>query len=186
MCTSSQVGRTMINKSANMLKAIKLPLLLLLAIDVHGQQSNPLVALKKDTTINGISIYNMSITNNSDSILCVLRSLFVSLTLDAPQVFAPYGANSDFDDFTLEYSAIDTAHNFEVTPYIGELILPGQKLSFKIELLFSNKKKLGRLRFKYIYLNDLEYRKFMLEMRKVGSWYYKYTRHEKSVDLPNQ
>jgi hypothetical protein len=126
----------------------------------------------------------MSITNRIDSVLCILRSMFVSLTADTPLVLALDGKNPNFDEFNLGYSAADTGYNFEVTPYLGELILPGQKMSFKIKFLFSERKIPAQVRFQYIYLIDLDYRKLMMEMRKVGTWYNKYNRLEKLIEIP--
>jgi hypothetical protein len=89
------------------------------------------------------------------------------------------------DIFSLLYPAIDTDYTHESTPLVGELILPHQSLSFKLKLLLSDE-GLSRFDLEYIYLNDLVYKKFMLEMRRVTSWYLKYTRFQKWFALPGQ
>jgi len=33
-------------------------------------------------------------------------------------------------------------------------------------------------------MNDLDYRKYMIEMRNVSGWYNKYAQHGKPVDIP--
>ena len=160
---------------------------LLFTCNAFGQEGRLAVTFTKDETVkDSCCIYNMSIKNRSDSVLCILHSMFMSLTSVQPQVLSVFEKNMDFDDFSFQYSVGDTSYTFEVMPYIGELILPYQQLSFKIKLLWSDGRKPGRLRFEYIYLNDLSYRKFQEEMKQVASWYNKYTRMEKFIDLPSQ
>jgi hypothetical protein len=150
--------------------------------DANGN-AEPMVELRSDPTLKDKGIYDLSIANHTDSILCILCSGFISLTADNPQVLALNGHNPNYDIFNLGYSALDTGYDYEVARYIGELILPGQKMSFKIKLLFSERKIPAQVRFQYIYLIDLDYRKFISEMRKVGTWYNKYNRLTKLIEV---
>ena len=139
---------------------------------------------KDDTNKDSCCIYNMSIKNRSDSTLCILHSIFIRLTLGSPQGLALIKNNNNEENYNFQYSFKDTAYDLESSPFWGELILPHQTLSFKIRILPSNNDKTKHLSFEYLYLNDFSYKKFMGEMKHVGSWYYKYTRMKKSIDFP--
>jgi hypothetical protein len=159
--------------------------LILLHIAVLGQLREPKVSLKKDSSSKDAFTYHVLVSNRSDSILCILLSPRFDLTDGRTKVLAVFESISDMDIFSLRYPAIDTGYAYESIPLVGELILPYQSLSFKIKLLLSDE-DLSRFDLEYIYLNDLVYRKFMLEMRKETSWYLNYTKFQKLFALPGQ
>jgi len=143
------------------------------------------VTLAKDeSSKDSCCIYVMSIKNNTDSSLCILHSLFINLTSEKPQGLAVYSWDKKSEEYSFQYSFKDTGYTFEVVPYIGELILPYRKLLFKIRLLPFKNDKTKSVGFEYFYLNDFSYRDFMGQMKKVGSWYYKYNRLKETVPLP--
>jgi hypothetical protein len=178
-------GRIMINEF-NMFKLITISALLLTMVFVQAQKMEPMVAVTKDAAAQKFGIYQIVIKNRSDSILCILHSLTLTLTESQPQVLAMPDKNPDNDDFSLQYSADDTGRAYEVEPYLGEVVLPGQSLVFKVQPLFSDPQKPARLSFEYIYLNDFCYGRFLDEMKKVGSWYKKYSRSEAVVKIPTR
>jgi hypothetical protein len=143
------------------------------------------VTLTKDyVDKDSCHVYTMSIINNNDSSVCVLHSLFINLTSENPQGLAVYSADTNSEEYRFQYSFKDTGYNFEVVPYLGELILPYQKLTFKIRVLPSKNDKARTISFEYFYLNDFSYRDFMAQMKKVGSWYYKYNRLKEMLSVP--
>jgi hypothetical protein len=68
-----------------------------------------------------------------------------------------------------------------VPQYRASVILPFQKISFKILVPSSNKEKL--LLIDYFYLIDFSYRKFTRETM-IGWWYEKYHQLHKTTLLP--
>jgi hypothetical protein len=169
------------------MKCIKvLALLLIISCGTFAQQRDMLsVSLtKSDSGKDSCCIYVMSVKNNSDSSLCLLHSLFINLTSEKPQGLAVYSSDKKSEEYSFQYSFKDTGYTFEVVPYIGELILPYQKLLFKIRLLPFKNDKARTVSFEYFYLNDFSYRDFMAQMKKVGSWYYKYNRLKETLSLP--
>jgi hypothetical protein len=153
---------------------------------MSAQQKDILSATlaKDDNNKDSCCVYVMSIKNNSDSCLCILHSLFINLTSEKPQGLAVYGSDKKSEQYAFQYSFKDTGYTFEVVPYAGELVLPYQKLVFKIRLLPFKNDKARSIGFEYFYLNDFSYRGFMGQMKKVGSWYYKYKRLKETISLP--
>ena len=127
--------------------------------------------------------YEIAVKNESDSIVCMLHSLFIDLTTGAPQGVALYQKTEYQNSYSLHYSFKDTLYDFDPIPYKGEWLLPYQTLQFKIRIApVEGKQKY--LSFECFYLNDFCYRDLMKEMRHVGLWYTKYNRVEKRIELP--
>jgi hypothetical protein len=171
------------------MKYIKtLAFLLAIYCRTFAQQTDMLsVTLAKDGSHkDSCRLYTMSIKNNSDSSLCILHSLFINLNSEKPQGLAVYGSDKKSEEYRFQYSFKDTGYTFEVVPYLGEMILPYQKLLFKIRLLPFKNEKARSVSFEYFYLKDFSYRDFIGQMKKVGSWYCKYNRLIEKISLPTQ
>jgi hypothetical protein len=126
--------------------------------------------------------YEITLKNESDSIVCILHSLYVNLTSGIPQGLALYQKNEYKDSYSLHYALKDTLYDFDPPAYKGELILPYQILRFKVKTAFVEK-KIVNLSFECFYLNDLCYKDFLKDMKQVGLWFTKYKRVEKIIEL---
>ena len=169
------------------MKCVNMLVLLLLIFGRTFAQQKDILSVsltKSDSSKGSCCVYVMSVKNNSDSSVCLLHSLFINLTSEKPQGLAVYSSDEKSEEYSFQYSFKDTGYTFEVVPYIGELILPYQKLLFKIRLLPFKNDKARTISFEYFYLNDFSYHNFMAQMKKVGSWYYKYNRLKETLSLP--
>jgi hypothetical protein len=168
---------------------IKIKLLILLILLSHiswGQQIEQLrVTLSKlANNEDSCCVYSVIVKNVSDSTVCILHSIFLNLTSNKPQGIAVYQQGKSKVQYSLRYSLSDTAYNFESVPYRAECILPYQTLSFKIIIADTLNEKTKYLNFEYLYTPDFCYKNFMKDMRKMTSWYIKYRRLEKTLELP--
>ncbi|MBS1643400.1 MAG: hypothetical protein JST36_00030 [Bacteroidetes bacterium] len=111
--------------------------------------------------------------------------MFIDLTSSAPQGLALYQQDKAKEYYSFQYSIRDTLYNFESLPYRAECILPYQTLGFKIRVRQSLKKKDQQLSFEYLYEPDFRYNSFMKAMQKMTTWYLKYKRLEKIIELPH-
>jgi len=128
------------------------------------------------------SIYNVSISNFSDSIICVLHSRFVSLDVgNSPQALAATANNDDTVFYNLEQAVKDTFNTYEGLLYRGTIILPYLSLNFRIKVDGSSEKQI--LSIEYFQLFDIRYRKFEYE-ELLGRWHEKYNRSIKNILLP--
>lgn len=127
-------------------------------------------------------IYGISITNFSDSIICILHSHFILLSAgNSPQALAVTENEGKRESYLLTQSARDTLFAFEIPQYRASIILPYQMLNFKIQVAGSQKEQF--LSIEYFQIFDMCYRKFKNEML-IGRWYQKYHLLNKSVELP--
>jgi hypothetical protein len=167
------------------MKTTLLFVLILVNTNIVGQQTETLlINVSKSEVKDGFYIYDISVQNRSDSIVCMLHSIFVNLTADIPQGLALYIKSKDEEEYSLHRSFEDTTYDAEAMPRKGECILPRQTLNFKIKILQPTNNISKYLTVQYFYLTELCYKDFIKEMKnKVGSWYYKYNRLQKSVKI---
>ncbi len=144
-----------------------------------------LVTVSKNETVKvGFCVYDVSIQNRSDSIVCILHSIFMNLTTDIPQGLALYIKSKEKEEYSLHRSFEDTTYDAEAMPRKGECVLPHQTLNFKVKILKAANDTPEYLTIQYFYLADLCYESLKTEMKnKVGSWYYKYNRLKKSIKI---
>jgi hypothetical protein len=165
------------------MKAIVIILGLLLANRCLAQLE---VKVLKSAYTDDASVYEVSITNKTDSIACILHSIFLDLTskrlMGLP--LDEYQRVDTSDLFSLEFTYRDTLNTFESTVYRGECILPYQTLNFKVMVTDPPKGRVQKFSFEYFYTSDLCYRQFMQEMKMVGFWYRKYQRLRSATPLP--
>ena len=160
-------------------------ILILFNTYVIGQQAETLlINVSKNEIKDGYCIYDLSVQNKSDSIACLLHSIFIDLTADTPQGLAVYIKGRNKEEYSLHRSFEDTTYDAEAMPRKGECILPHQTLNFKIQILKSRDDRSKYLTVSYFYLTDMCYKDLKKEMKdKVGNWYYKYNRLKQSVKL---
>ena len=128
------------------------------------------------------SIFDLSITNYSDSITCILHSPAVFLGAGSGSQELAVTENSESRQvYNLKLAAGDTIYINEVLLYRASIILPYQTLHFKIRIPSSKKKQL--LSIDYFHLFDISYQEFEKEMR-IGRWYEKYHQSNKVILLP--
>ncbi len=87
-------------------------------------------------------------------------------------------------DINLNYSVKDTLYMADSYPYLGELLLPYHSLVFTIVFSEIDASPEAYFSFNYIYLQDLNYREFMTEMRKLTSWFKKYEVNKMMLEIP--
>lgn len=139
--------------------------------------------LKSEKKSDSCCVYNVTIKNLSDSITCILHSMFMNLKSSEPQGLPLHFQRTLPRFYSLGYSFRDTAFEFESTPYRGEFILPYQSLHFKVKIVPGN--EMGKqLSFEYLYVPDFCYKDFMKDMQQMTTWYRKYKRKEKRMELP--
>jgi hypothetical protein len=167
------------------MKTIPFFILFLIGTKIFGQQAESLlVNILKSETKDSFYICDISVQNKSDSIVCILHSIFMNLTADTTQGIALYFKNKEKQEYSLHRAFEDTTYIAEAIPQKGEVILPHHTLYFKIKILKTANDILKYLTIQYFYLTDLCYEDFKREMKnKVGSWYYKYNRLKKSVKI---
>jgi hypothetical protein len=142
------------------------------------------IEISKDssTTTESFSFYSVSITNFSDSITAILHSVHALLSVgNRPQELVVWENKGNKELYSLKQTVTDTLYTYEVPQYRASVILPFQKISFKILVPSSNKEKL--LLIDYFYLIDFSYRKFTRETM-IGWWYEKYHQLHKTTLLP--
>lgn len=165
----------------------KLFILLILAsynsISQSPEQLNVTV-LKSENDSDSYCVYRVSIKNASDSTVCILHSMFIDLTSSATQELALYQQTKAKEYYSFKYSMRDTLYTFESLPYRAECILPYQTLEFKIRVRQALKKRDQQLSFEYLYEPDFCYNSFMKAMQKMTTWYLKFERLEKIIELP--
>lgn len=140
------------------------------------------VIVKKEADLkNGFFAYRLQINNNSDSILCIPHSMFFDLneTQDYPRELAIYSHTNDKDYFDLNRATGDTSRDPQFYPAPADLLLPRQKLDILISLKDTKKEKIFIL--EYVPLFELDYRKFLHEMK--GNWLTKYKVIEKRTSF---
>lgn len=152
-----------------------------------GQQIRPLqVSILKASTDSGYAVYEVAINNKSDSVVCVLHSMFISLGDNSqPHGLGLYRKTKSEEYYSLHYSEQDTLYNFESLPYRAECVLPYRSLSFKIRVPYGGSKMKQQFDFEYLYMADFCYKEFVKSMQKMTTWYLKYSRIEKAVQLPD-
>jgi hypothetical protein len=139
--------------------------------------------IKSDKSGDSCCIYNVTINNLSDSVACILHSMFMNLKSSQSQGLPLHFQRTAQRFYSLGYSFRDTAFEFESTPYRGECILPYQSLQFKVMIVPGN--EMGKqLSFEYLYVPDFCYKDFMKDMQQMTTWYLKYKRNEKKIELP--
>ncbi len=137
---------------------------------------------KIDSKNDSFSIYELNISNYSDSITCILHSPAIFLGLGGePQELAVTEKTESNQFYNLKLSMRDTIYINEVNLYRSSIILPYQSLLFKIRVPISSKKQL--LSIDYFRLPDISYQKFEKEMEK-GRWYEKYHQFKNVILLP--
>jgi hypothetical protein len=165
----------------------KLLLLLILAgYNSFGQSAEQLkvTVLKAESNIDSCCIYSVAIKNASDTTVCILHSMFMDFTNSEPQGLALYQHDKGKEYYSFQYSTRDTLYTFESLPYRAECILPYQTLQFKLRVKQGLNKKDQQLSFEYLYAPDSCYNIFMKAMQKMTTWYLKYKRQEKIIELP--
>jgi hypothetical protein len=153
----------------------------------QNKESGLLVDVSKSSrNLKGRSFYDIKITNNTDSIVCVLHSLHLNLFSGKPQGLALNNETKEREEYRLYYSFKDTTYDYDASSilYIGECILPGRFLQFTVYVLSTDSKRKKDLGFEYLYLKDFCYREFVSKMQNVGSWYKSYNRLTRNVLLP--
>lgn len=150
-----------------------------------GQQKEQLqvTILKFEKSSDSSCVYYITIKNASDSIACILHSMFISLTNSKPQGLALYQQSKSKEYYSLHYSFSDTLYNFESLPYRGACILPYQTLSFNVMIAPVTGAKARQLSLEYLYIPDFCYKEFMKDMQQMTTWYLKYKRIEKIMEL---
>jgi hypothetical protein len=78
----------------------------------------------------------------------------------------------------------NTQYTFETLPYRAEGILPYQTLESKVKVRRPLDKKYQQLSFEYLYEPDFCYSSFVKAMQQMTTWYLKFKRVKKTVDLP--
>lgn len=131
-------------------------------------------------------VYQVSIKNITDSIVCILHSMFIDLASSQPKGLPVNDQKLGKVRYSLDQSFRDTLLDAASFPYRGELILPYQSLTFRILLPKVDADRTNLFDFKYIYLKDIQYRQFMREMQKLTSWYRKYEIFEQTLELPSK
>ena len=112
---------------------------------------------KTNYASDSLYIYSISISNFSDSIICILHSHFVLLSVgNNPQALTATENNETKEWYNLKQAAKDTLFTYEVPQYRASIILPYQSLNFKILVHSSNKEQF--LTINYFYLLDFCYR----------------------------
>lgn len=160
--------------------------LICVSTNVFGQQAETLLvnASKNEISNDGFYVYDISIKSRSDSIVCILHSIFMNLTIDTPQGLAVYIKKKEQEEYSLHLAFEDTTYIAEAMPRKGEFIFPRQTLNFKIKILKPTNDTPKSLTIQYFYLEGMCYGDFKTAMKeKVGSWYYKYNRLKKSVKI---
>jgi hypothetical protein len=151
-----------------------------------GQPAEQLkvAVLRSDSSGDSCCVYRVTIKNASDTTVCILHSMFINLTSSVPQGLALYQQDKTKEYYSFHYSMKDTLYTFESLPYRAECILPYQTLEFTIKVRQALKKKDQQLSFEYLYEPDFCYNSFMKAMQKMTTWYLKYKRLEKIIELP--
>ena len=159
--------------------------MILISTDVLGQQTDPVfIHVSEDSANDRFSNYEISIQNGSDSVICILHSIFIDLTTDVPKGLPLYSKSKEREEFILSRSFDDTTYDAEAAPRKGEFILPHQTLNFRVKILKPTNLTPKYLTMQYFYLINFCYNDLKIAMKdNVGSWYYKYARFKKSVKL---
>ena len=165
-------------------------ILIVLYLFLHGmasaQSPKPLlIEISLDTSKSQpLAIYNIQLSNYSDSIICVLRSPTIVLGVGfEPQKLASRSSDGVKEMFDLEWSAADTANMYEGPLYRGVTILPRQALYFKIGIPAS--KKAQYLSIEYINIYDLCYRSFVNNMID-AFWFKKFHLYSEQIAVPSK
>jgi hypothetical protein len=139
--------------------------------------------LKAQPKGDSCCVYNITIKNLSDSVACILHSMFMNLKSTMPHGLPLHFQRNSPRFYSLSYSFRDTTFQLESTPYRGECIFPYQSLQFEVIIVPGN--EMGKqLRFEYLYVPDFCYNAFMKNMQQMTTWYLKYKRKEKIIELP--
>jgi hypothetical protein len=165
----------------------KLFLLLMLASYTSiGQPAEQLkvAVLRSESNGDSCCVFSVAIKNASDTTVCILHSMFINLTSSVPQGLALYQQGKTEEYYSFHYSMKDTLYTFESLPYRAECILPYQTLEFKIRVRQALNKKNQQLSFEYLYAPDFCYSNFMKAMQQMTTWYLKFKRQEKIIELP--
>jgi hypothetical protein len=161
-------------------------LLLLTSCGTFGQSTEQLqvTVLRSESKSDSCCVYNVAIKNKSDTTVCILHSMFINLTSSLPQGLALYQQDEYKEYYSFHYSMRDTLYTFETLPYRAEGILPYQTLEFKVKVRRPLNKKYQQLSFEYLYAPDFCYSSFVKAMQQMTTWYLKFKRLKKTVDLP--
>jgi len=139
---------------------------------------------RDEVSDSNFCIYNVLIENKSDSVACLLHSVFMNLTSDAPQGLALFIKNKHRIMYHFRYSFEDTTIIAEVILYKSEIILPHHVLNFKIKTQKVKDNLSKYLTFEYFYPIDFCYSDFIKDMDKAKSkWYLKYDRRKKEIKM---
>jgi hypothetical protein len=157
---------------------------LFISLNTVAQKSDPFhLTISKKEKVGEFSIYEVSVRNYSDSIVCVIHSIFVNLNASEPQGITLFTSDKDNEMYNLKRSFEDTSYNSWGIPQKGAFVLPYQSLKFKIKLLGLND-KWKELMVNYIYFVNLCYKEIITEMKEEpGRWYNKFNQKSKSVKL---
>jgi hypothetical protein len=172
--------------SLDMPKNLLIVLYLFLHSIASAQPPKPLlIEISFDTSKSqNFAIYNIRLSNYSDSIICVLRSPTIVLGIGfEPQRLVSRSADGVGEMFDLEWSAADTSNVYEGPLYRGVPILPRQALYFKIEIPAS--KKAQYLSVEYVNTYDLCYKSFINSM-KDAFWFKKYPLYSEQIAISSK
>lgn len=109
-----------------------LPTLISIACAAQSVERIRIILEKEDVNNDSCCIYLVTIKNVSDSIVCVLHSMFMDLTSSKPQELALYEQTSSLVYFSMHYSKEDVKYDYESTPSRAEAILPYATLRFRL------------------------------------------------------
>jgi hypothetical protein len=149
-----------------------------------GQIREPLsIKIEQAVSNNGgFKVYNVTLGNFNDSIICILRSPTISLnSRQGPFELAATNRDKDKEVYNPEYAILDTGVIYEAPLYLGSLLLPGHIMKFSIEIPVSKKEQ--SLTVEYFRMYDLHYREFEANMIN-GGWYKSYPLRDTTVRLP--
>ena len=146
--------------------------------------SNSSFAQNKDIIIKSEKkdsiTYNIIIINNSDSILCLLTSVFLSHTKECE--LAIYDKTDNQIIYSLNYLIEDSRFDSALPIYRAECIFPNQTLFVSIKITKYNEKYKKSLRLNFFYKKNLCYKSFNKEIHK-RNWVKNYTLFNRNIIL---
>lgn len=157
------------------MKTLSLILFLLVNIATFGQSTKPLIVTASKGYEKGeYLVYDISVENNSDTVVCILHSKFINLNSSEPQGLALYKINREKGEYSMGWSFEDTTYSSWGTPKKGELLLPHQNIKFKILILKSSGIQ-NYILVDYFNVSDFCYTEFIKQMTDNPSrWYSKF------------
>ena len=141
------------------------------------------IKIKPEVSKNSrFKIYNVTLGNFNDSIVCILRSPTISLnSRQGPYELVAVGHDNGKERYNPEYALLDTGVIYEAPLYFGNLLLPGHTMNFSIKIPVSRQEQV--LNLEYFRMYDLHYRAFKDSMI-YGGWYKNYRLQDTTVRLP--